>query len=155
MFRTTTIIVALLALTCAPLTVAAGGNDHAAWKAANEGTFRVTGFSFTRGVQDRLPADSVVAAPLDGERVYAHVTALNKGPVRELTLTWKRGGKAFHTVTLKVGRSPAWRTWAYLTAGKGKTGVWTVAVHDQDGTLLGEQMLILGHAVADNALARK
>jgi len=155
MFRSLAFAASLLSLTLAPLTASAHGEERAAWKAAHEGAFRLTAFSLTRQVRDRLPGDPVVAAPLDGQRVYVHLTALNKGPARTLTLTWTRNGRRFHRVTLHVGRSPAWRTWAYITADKGKAGVWSVAVHDQDGTLLGEQFLILGPLARGHALGRQ
>ena len=113
------------------------------WSAADEGTFRLTAFSLTRTVDNRLPGPAVGQLARDGQRVYAHVEVFNKGDRQKLTMVWKRNGKERHRYTLDVGRSPAWRTWSYLTTGAWTQGAWSVAILDESGTLLGEQFLLI------------
>ncbi len=134
--KTTQAIVATLIIA----TFAAAGPGAAlaanSWSKADEGTLSVSRLVFSRGVQDRLPVEPDFAPTADGRRLYAYLELFNKGESRELTLTWSRAGKPFHTVTLKVGRSPHWRTWAYLTLSKSMTGPWAVEVRTESGELL-------------------
>lgn len=119
---------------------------RAAWRAASPNTLRLRAFTLTRTVEQRRPGPAVGVVPLDGGRVYAHLELLYKGEAGTtctVTTVWKRNGVEQHRYTLKVGRSPAWRTWSYLTAARGRAGTWSVAVLDAAGTLLGEQFVLL------------
>lgn len=134
--KTTRAIIATLIIAA----VAAAGPGAAlaarSWSKAEEGTLNISRLVFSRGVEDRQPVEPDFAPAADGRRLYAYLELFNKGESQELTLTWIRAGKPFHTVTLKVGRSPHWRTWAYLTLGTAMTGPWALEVRTEDGKLL-------------------
>ena len=144
MNRTRTLVTSLttaLCLSALPGAVFAG--DAPAWRGAAEGTFMGSKLVFARAVKDRKPVEPDFAPRADGRRIYAYLELFNKGEQRALTLSWIRAGKTYHTVTLDVGRSPHWRTWAYLTLSERLTGPWTVQVADEDGSLLAALPLVV------------
>lgn len=136
-----TAVIVTLCLGALPAVVQAG--DAPTWRQAEEGALVVSRLVFARGVEDRQPVEQDFAPRADGRRIYAYLELLNKGEQRELTLSWVRAGKTFHTVTLDVGRSPHWRTWAYLTLSERLAGPWTVEVRGQDNALLAAMPLIV------------
>ena len=140
--RSSILALAALLLVClaAPAPLLAGTPS---WRKAEEGTCQVTRFVFARKVQDRQPLEISQVPPADGGRVYAYLEVFNKGDSRPIKVVWKRKGKVFHTATLNVGKSPKWRTWAYLTLSKGMKGPWTVEIQDGSGALLAGMPLIV------------
>ena len=134
--KTTRAIIATLVIA----TIAAAGPGVAlaatSWSEAEEGTLIVSKLVFSRGVENRLPVEQDFAPTADGRRIYAYLELFNKGEPRQITLSWLRDGKPFHFVTLDVGHSPRWRTWAYLTLGEAKAGAWSVEVRTKAGALL-------------------
>ena len=134
--KTTRSIIATLII--ATIAAAGPGTALAAtpWGETEEGTMIVTKLVFARGVEGRVPVEQDFAPTADGRRIYAHLELFNKGEPRQITLSWIRAGKPYHFVTLDVGRSPRWRTWAYLTLGADKTGPWSVEVRTKAGALL-------------------
>jgi len=144
--RRTRIAVAALSLATlagAPIQAVARGPARSAWKAAPEGTFKLTRFVLTRRLEHRQPADSVDSAPCDGERVYAFVELFNKGPGQRVVMTWKRDGNRAASYRLAVGRSPSWKTWSYQRSTGFMKGRWTITLHDEAGTLLGQKRLAI------------
>ena len=106
------------------------------WKRAPEGTFQLVELSLARGVEDRKPvqvAGDGVAIAADGARLYAYLHVFNKGAQKALKVIWKRGEKVYHEATVVVGRSPSWRTWAYIDARASLKGSWTVTILDDEG----------------------
>lgn len=138
----TSLALTLIALLSLPLSAAA--SPKSLWRAAPEGSLRLVGQVFARGVDQRQP-QSVVSSHItaDGQRVYAHVKLLNKGTTRKITMIWIHEGRAFARYSLSVGRSPAWKTWSYLTASTARVGSWTVVVQDHEGKVLGQQTLVI------------
>ena len=128
----------IAALIISTITAAGPGVALAArsWGKAEEGTLVISRLVFSRGVEGRQPVEPDFAPKADGRRLYAYLELFNKGEQQELSLTWLRAGKPFHTVSLNVGRSPHWRTWAYLTLSKGMTGPWAIEVRAETGELL-------------------
>jgi hypothetical protein len=131
----------------APLvSTAHAGAARKAWRAAPEGTLKVTQLVLARQVVDRQPLDLVGDRPVeaDGERVYGFIRVFNKGPATMLTMVWRRDGRVVHRYRLEVGRSPAWHTWSLLRATRANTGRWTVAVVDAGGASLAEGAVVIG-----------
>ena len=93
-------------------------------------------FSFASGLEGKDPKDEMqVARP--GQRVYAHLTMRNRsGRKRCLHLTFRVGGKKRTEVTLKVGESWSWRTWAYNTIKDDDTGPLELTIEDDQKNLV-------------------
>lgn len=93
-------------------------------------------FTFTDGVEGRDPRTRLgVARP--GRRLYAHLRLRNRsGRERCVRVIFRVGGKRRSEITLAVGRSWSWRTWAYATLRAGDTGPVTVEVRDDQGALV-------------------
>ena len=131
--RSTLITATLL---CVTLAGPAMAQTAPSWGTAKEGTFAVTSLLFCREVKDREPEQVDFAPSANGERIYAYLKLFNKGEERQVKITWKLAGKNFHHITLNVGRSARYRTWAYMTLDEAKQGPWTVEVRDDEGTML-------------------
>lgn len=129
----------LIALTFVVSTLAgsAFAATRAEWKAAAEGSLKVEQFALARRVEHRKPTDIGATFDANGERIYAFVRLLNKGTPQQLRVVWKREGRTYHGATVKVGRSPSWRTWAFITARSRLAGNWSVSIFGEDGKLLG------------------
>lgn len=107
--------------------------------------FKLIQLVFARQLQGRTPAEVSPRIAADGARVYAHAQFANTGDPRTVTMSWQRDGRVRHRFSLKVGRSPSWRTWSYLNAVPHNRGTWTVTLHDED-VLLGSAELSIGDA---------
>lgn len=74
----------------------------------------------------------------DAERIYAFVEVENaSGEQAEITVAFEPpgGGAAKGNVSLAVGASPRWRTWAFTRAAR-SAGVWTAVVRAPGGDVL-------------------
>jgi hypothetical protein len=92
--------------------------------------------TWTSAIERRDPKDTLrVARP--GERAYAHLRVRNRsGRERCLKLSFRVGGKERSQVTLRIGKSWNWRTWAYNTLkSDDRTPLTLVAIDDQGATL--------------------
>jgi hypothetical protein len=121
---------------CALFATPALADSTPTWRRAPEGTFQLVELALARGVEDRKPvqvAGEGAAIAADGARVYLYLHLFNKGASKQLKVVWKRGEKVHHQATVSVGRSPSWRTWAYLDARPSLKGSWTVTVLESDG----------------------
>jgi hypothetical protein len=90
-------------------------------------------------VKGREPVEAKTAfhAP-ETDRIYAFVEVENgAGEETEITVEFEPpgGGSARGNVTLNVGASPRWRTWAF-TRGARVAGAWTAVVRAPDGKVL-------------------
>jgi len=77
----------------------------------------------------------------EAERIYAFVEVENKSDHEgEISVAFipPGGGAAVGNVTLEVGSSPRWRTWAY-TRGVQKAGEWTAVVRSETGEVLARE----------------
>ena len=69
-------------------------------------------FQFTSGVEDRKPVDDLERAK-PNQRVWAYLTVRNpSSDERCVTVEFRLNGKRRSRVSLSVGSSPHWRTWA-------------------------------------------
>ena len=93
-------------------------------------------FAFASGIEGKDPKDELrVARP--GERVYAHLTMRNRsGRARCLRLVFRVGGKKRTEVTLEIGKSWSWRTWAYNTIKPDDRGPLELTIEDDQGQLV-------------------
>ena len=106
---------------------------------------QVAEFQFTSGIEKRKPQDELSAAK-PGQRVYAYLTMNNRsGPERCLTVSFRIKGKKRSRASLKIGKSPTWRTWAYVTINKADApGELEVEVADEtDKSVLKKKLAIL------------
>lgn len=106
---------------------------------ASSSDLRVKRLVLAEGVSGREPVEprtSFNAA--ETERIYAFVEVENRADGEgEITVTFEPpdGGAPRGNVTLNVGASPRWRTWAF-TRGARAAGEWTAVVRGPDGQVL-------------------
>lgn len=84
-------------------------------------------------------------------RVFVHLTVASAAS-ETVQLVWKRRAlsgeiKTVWTVSLKVGASPRWRTWARRTLRPSDVGEWTVEVLSAEGEVLGSTRFSVTPAV--------
>jgi hypothetical protein len=102
---------------------------------------QVLSFTFTDGIEGRDPKSKLQVAKA-GQRVYAHLAMRNRsGRKRCLHLTFRVGGKKRTEVTLKIGKSWRWRTYAYNTIHADDDKPLQLTVTDDQGALVLEKML--------------
>lgn len=91
------------------------------------------------GVSSREPVGAATTfAASEADRIYAFVELENADRLdAEVTVTFlpPDGEPAIGNVTLDVGASPRWRTWAY-TRGARQPGTWTAVVRSMSGKVL-------------------
>lgn len=93
-------------------------------------------FAFASDLEGKDPKDDLrLARP--GQRIYAHLTVRNRsGRQRCLVLQFRVAGKMRTEVTVKVGASWSWRTWAYNTLKADDEGPLELTVKDDQGQVL-------------------
>lgn len=99
-------------------------------------------FRFTSGVEQRDPVDQLhVARP--GQRVWAHLRVRNRsGRARCLKLLWRIDGKKRTELSLEVGESWNWRTWAYATLrDSDRSGAIELEAVDDQGNVVAQKRL--------------
>jgi len=98
-------------------------------------------FTFTDGIEGRDPRSRLtIARP--GQRVYLHLTMRNRsGRERCVRVTFRAAGHRRSEVTLTVGKSWSWRTWAYATLRPDDRGPLVVEVRDDQGALVAKRSL--------------
>lgn len=114
----------------------------------------LTTFAAGTGVEHRALVGARARFAPDGDKVWVHATLDNAGPARTVTLVWALDGTEKWRITLDVGTSPRWRTWARRTIGARDGGVWMVTALDPAGAVLGSTQFIVG-ADADTASAAR
>lgn len=98
-------------------------------------------FTFADGIDGKDPGKKLEVAKA-GQRVYAHLTMRNRsGRKRCLTLTFRVGGKKRTEVTLKIGKSWSWRTYAYNTLRPDDDKPLDLTVTDDQGQIVLHQLL--------------
>ncbi len=81
-------------------------------------------------------------------RVFVHLTVASAA-AESVTLVWKRTrtgavSREVWRISMKVGKSPRWRTWARRTMREGDIGEWEVEVLDAVGASLGSTQFSVG-----------
>lgn len=87
----------------------------------------------TSGLEDKKPVDELKELR-SGQKLYAYLEVGSKVDDRCVAVRFRFGDRERATLKLNIGRSPRWRTWAHVTAGKrdvGKTA--EVTVYDDQG----------------------
>jgi hypothetical protein len=93
-------------------------------------------FHFTSGIEGKDAKDALAAAR-PGQRVYAHFSMRNRSKRdRCMHVAFLVGGKERTKVTLQIGESWQWRTWAYNTLRGDDAGVLRVLVTDDQGATI-------------------
>ncbi|KYF68054.1 DUF2914 domain-containing protein, partial [Sorangium cellulosum] len=120
----------------APAPSVAGGKERKDEKARGAAELKVKRLVIAEGVKDREPVapGTTFRAP-ETERLYAFVELENRSDVEgEVTVSFvpPDGGAPVGNVTLGVGPSPRWRTWAF-TRGARRAGEWTAVVRSETG----------------------
>ncbi|MGK3989838.1 DUF2914 domain-containing protein [Sorangium sp. So ce136] len=119
----------------APAAAAAGIKERKE-KARGAAELKVKRLVVAAGVKDREPVapGTTFRAP-ETERLYAFIELENRSEVEgEVTVAFvpPDGGAPVGNVTLGVGPSPRWRTWAF-TRGARRAGEWTAVVRSETG----------------------
>ncbi|WP_437928345.1 DUF2914 domain-containing protein [Sorangium sp. So ce291] len=119
----------------APAATAAGIKERKE-KARGAAELKVKRLVVAAGVKDREPVapGTTFRAP-ETERLYAFIELENRSEVEgEVTVAFvpPDGGAPVGNVTLGVGPSPRWRTWAF-TRGARRAGEWTAVVRSATG----------------------
>ncbi|WP_437654077.1 DUF2914 domain-containing protein [Sorangium sp. So ce1182] len=119
----------------APAATAAGVKERKE-KARGAAELKVKRLVVAAGVKDREPVapGTTFRAP-ETERLYAFIELENRSEAEgEITVAFvpPDGGAPVGNVTLGVGPSPRWRTWAF-TRGARKAGEWTAVVRSGTG----------------------
>jgi hypothetical protein len=98
-------------------------------------------FTFTDGVANKDPKQKLqIARP--GQRVYAHLRLRNRsGRKRCVHVAFSVGGQKRTEVTLQVGKSWSWRTWAYATPRVDDSKPLQVVVTDDQGKVIVKKKL--------------
>lgn len=125
------------AVTAPDASVAVGKTGKAgSEKGRGAAELKVKRLVLAEGVKDREPVapGTMFRAP-ETERLYAFLEIENPGDVEgEVTVAFvpPGGGAPVGNVTLGVGPSPRWRTWAF-TRGARTVGEWTAIVRSETG----------------------
>ncbi|WP_437288695.1 DUF2914 domain-containing protein [Sorangium sp. So ce406] len=120
----------------APAPSVAGGKERKEKATGAAAELKVKRLVIAEGVKDREPVapGTTFRAP-ETERLYAFVELENRSDVEgEVTVSFvpPDGGAPVGNVTLGVGPSPRWRTWAF-TRGARRAGEWTAVVRSETG----------------------
>jgi hypothetical protein len=101
-------------------------------------------FTFADGVDGRDPRRRLEVARA-GQRVFAHLTLRNRsGRARCVHMVFRVGGKKRTEVTLKIGESWSWRTYAYNTLrSDDNKPLELVVTDDQGATIVREQLAVV------------
>ena len=100
------------------------------------GELAIVSSSIATAIEARAPQGTAETFNKDVGAVWAWVKVRNKAGLRHITMLWKKGDKVKSRVTLRVGKSPGWRTWSKKRISGRDVGSWTVEVQDEDGGLL-------------------
>jgi hypothetical protein len=91
-------------------------------------------FVLTSKLEDRKPTDELTIIQ-PGTKVYAYLVVKNLGKKERCVLvTFRVNGKKRASLTLEIGTSPTWRTWAHITPAEGDApGQVEVEITDDQG----------------------
>lgn len=91
-------------------------------------------FTLTSKLENRKPTDELTMVK-PGTKIYAYLVVKNlTKEERCLLVTFRVNGRKRASLTLDVGTSPTWRTWAHISPSKGDApGTVEVEVTDDQG----------------------
>ncbi len=107
----------------------ASADDEASWGAGTGA--RAT---FTNGVADREPLDSITEATNDYRTIY-FFSELRNLSGETITHRWKHDGQVMAEIPFHVG-GERWRVWSSKNLESDWVGEWKVSVIRSDGTVL-------------------
>jgi hypothetical protein len=83
---------------------------------------KLVDFKLTTKIEDKKPTDEVSIVKA-GTKVYAYLGIKNLTDVKRcVQVTFRVNGRLRSSLTLDIGKSPNWHTWAYVTANKDDAG---------------------------------
>jgi hypothetical protein len=99
---------------------------------ANQGTDKpeVVEFILCQAVEEREPVNPTGKFDTGMERVYAFARISNPGEEIEMQFRWTHEGAVYARIAVKVGTSPAWRTYSTVQALEGDWKVELVGEND-------------------------
>ncbi|HED16675.1 MAG TPA: DUF2914 domain-containing protein [Gammaproteobacteria bacterium] len=95
---------------------------------------RVARSAFTQTIIDREPQDQIISLSNDQDAVY-YFTEIRDMSGQEITHRWLYNARVMAEVSFQIG-SNRWRVWSKKYLVSGWTGLWTVEVVDQAGTII-------------------
>jgi len=95
---------------------------------------RVARSAFTQTIIAREPQDQIISLSNDQDAVY-YFTEIRGMSGQEITHRWLYNNKVMAEVRFQIG-SNRWRVWSKKYLVDGWTGLWTVEVVDQTGTVI-------------------
>jgi len=95
---------------------------------------RVARSAFTQTIIAREPQDQIISLSNDQDAVY-YFTEIRDMSGQEITHRWLYNDKVMAEVRFQIG-SNRWRVWSKKYLVNGWTGLWTVEVADQAGTVI-------------------
>ncbi len=125
-------LVRFLLLGCAISLAAAApasADDEAGWAASS-----VVRATFTSGVEDREPLDSVAEVKNDHRLIYFFSEFQNMSG-EMVTHRWEYNGQVMAEIPFHVG-GPRWRVWSSKNLEPYWLGQWTVTLVNAEGTVL-------------------
>ncbi len=114
-----------------------------------DGSLVIRDFVLARGVHDREPVGVTNKFDRADSRAYAHVRIDNAGAPTQVTVVWENERGETARVPLKIGTSPAWRTWSSVNLGPGD---WRVKLVTQSGLVLAENKFRVGTSIAGDEM---
>ncbi len=95
---------------------------------------RVARSAFTQTIIAREPQDQIISLSNDQDAVY-YFTEIRGMSGQEITHRWLYNDKVMAEISFQIG-SNRWRVWSKKYLVRGWTGLWTVEVVDQAGTII-------------------
>ncbi len=95
---------------------------------------RVARSAFTQTIVDREPRDQIISLANDQDSVY-YFTEIRDMSGQQVTHRWLYNDTVMAEVSFDIG-SNRWRVWSKKSLVEGWTGMWTVDVVDQAGTII-------------------
>lgn len=95
--------------------------------------------TFTTGIDEREPIDTLGQLSNDNEKVY-FFTEIKGMAGKTVTHRWEHSGTVKAEVTFKVG-SDRWRVWSSKNLQPQWVGEWIVTVMDEEGKTLAEESM--------------
>jgi len=95
---------------------------------------RLVRSAFTQTIIAREPQDQIISLSNDQDAVY-YFTEIRGMSGQEITHRWLYNDKVMAAVSFLIG-SNRWRVWSKKNLMDGWTGLWTVEVVDQAGTII-------------------
>lgn len=103
-------------------------------------TLRVSELSLSTAIVNREPVDQLDEINAQMEQLWCFVRINNPTEEQQISFNWFFEGELYLNHQAKVGVSPRWRTYSYVTPNAGQ---WRIEVRDSTGKLLAEKAFII------------